>query len=92
MDSVQTGGRGSTPKPNFFKCIFGKGEILFYGVRTLGIGLLGGHLYITNIYSTEIVYLKRVITKLFYFGVQTLGGGVKKSLDRIHTFIFFFKG
>ena len=41
---------------------------------TLGIGLLGGHLYITNIYSTEIVYLKRVITKLFYFGVQTFGG------------------
>ena len=43
-------------------------------------------------YSTEIVYLKRVITKLFYFGVQTLGGegGVKKSSDRIHTFIFFF--
>ena len=23
------GGRGSTPNPNFFKCIFGKGEILF---------------------------------------------------------------
>ena len=29
MDSVQRGGRGSTPNPNFLKCIFGKGEILF---------------------------------------------------------------
>ena len=27
MDSVQRGGRGSNP--NCFKCIFGKGEILF---------------------------------------------------------------
>ena len=56
MDSVQRGGRGSTPNPNFFKCIFGKSKILFKGVKTLGIGLLnlGGHLYITNIYSTEI--------------------------------------
>ena len=57
--------------PNFFKCIFGKGKILLYGVRTLGIGLLGGPLNITNMYSTEIVYLKRMITKLFYFGVKT---------------------
>ena len=90
------GGRWSTPNPNLFKFIFGKGKILFLGVRTLGIGLLGGPLYITNIYSTEIVNLKRMITKLCYFGVQTLGGGeggggVKKSLDRIHTFIFFLK-
>ena len=36
----------------------------------LGIGLLGGPLY--NIYSTEIGYLKHIIKKLLYFGVQTL--------------------
>ena len=38
-----------------------------------------------------MVYLELVITKLFYFGVQTLGGrGGPKSLDRIHTFVLFF--
>ena len=45
-------------------------------------------------YSTEIVYLKRVITKLFYFGVQTLGGegGGQEKFGQNPYFHFFFKG
>ena len=50
-----------SPKSKLFLCIFGKGEYCVLVVRTLGIGPLGGPLYITNIYSTQIVYLKCVI-------------------------------
>ena len=79
MDSVQRGGggRGSTHNPNF---------------RTLGIGLLGGPLYITNINSTEIGYLKCMKTKLFYFVVQTLGGegGVQEKFGQNPYFINLF--
>ena len=54
---------------------------------------LGGPLYITNIYSTEIGYLKRLINKLFYFGVQTLGGegGGQEKFGQTPYFHFFFK-
>ena len=58
---------------------------------TLGIGLLGGPLYITNIHSREIVYLKHVITKLFYIGVKTLGGGgCQEKFGQNPNFHFFF--
>ena len=49
-------------------------KVNYFSKVKLGIGLLGGPLHIINRYSTEIGYLKRVIKKLFYFGVQTLGG------------------
>ena len=60
---------------------------------TLGIGLLGGPLFITNIYSTDFGYLKHRIKKLFYFGVQTLGwegGGVGSRKVWTESILSFF--